>query len=404
VGAHNAPIPVWLLRVRHSNHMSRSLSCALLAVVLLQFRAGVEVAIVNVTVIDERGKPVPGLTPSDFEATVANRRSVVLAAEYLSATPLSSAPATAGQASSRSEAPIAQRTFVLIFDDLSFRPGPARELAQPFEDLLSVIGATEPVGLMTTSGLGPGVAPTTDRGQLIAGLRSLQGRREDVTAPFVIGIDEAFGAETRSGNAEMVRRECAILPGAGSCGHAVLAAARREALLAGRRTEEQMKKIRDAIAVLRNLSEPRVLVLLSGGIAADPRHGLSDHARILSEEAASSGVQLYGLTSSADGADVRDLSPERRAMRVSEQQFLTRGVQTMAHAAGGESFVMIGQPRRFVERIALETSAIYRLAVELPSSQLQQQFLTVRVKVTRRGVTVRTKPVTLRRESSAKNY
>jgi len=148
---------------------------------------------------------------------------------------------------------------------------------------------------------------------------------------------------------------------------------------------------------MKSLEQPRVMILVSDGIAADVRNELAGQVRTLSEAGTSAGVQVYALTGVGDGADVSDITPERRSARVSERRYLASGVQTMTAAAGGESFLVVGQPDRFMQRIVLETSAVYQLAVQIePPSASESPFLDVRVKVKRPGVTVRVKPLAQR--------
>src|SRR5919106_528620 len=50
-----------------------------------QFRSGVEVVNVDVTVIDRQGAPIRGLTPADFTVTVGGQQRRVVTAEYVEA-------------------------------------------------------------------------------------------------------------------------------------------------------------------------------------------------------------------------------------------------------------------------------------------------------------------------------
>ena len=75
----------------------------------------------------------------------------------------------------------------------------------------------------------------------------------------------------------------------------------------------------------------------------------------------------------------------------------------MTTAAGGESFLVVGQSDRFMQRIVLETSAVYQLAVQIePPSASESRFLDVRVKLKRPGVTVRVKPLAQRASAPSK--
>lgn len=367
-----------------------------------QFRASVDLVVVEVAVLDSAGRPVEGLTTSDFDVTVSKRPSSVVAVDFLRVTNVPTALAggvsTAGDGmpSGLVSRP-RSRSVVFVLDDLSFEPTPAKEIGLAFERLLPLLGTSDLVGFTTTSRLGPSVAPTLDRVQILDALSQLSGRRETISAPFFIGIDEALASASRSASTAMVRRECEILTLGEGCGTMVRAAARREAIAAVHRTESQMAAVVETILSMRDLPEPRLMILVSDGIATDARNDLADQLRAVSETATSAGVLVYALTGVGDGADVSDITFERRGARVAERRFLASGVQTLASAAGGQSFVVVGQPNRFLQRIVMETSAVYQLAVQIPPpSAGESRYLDIKVKVKRRGLTVRVKPLALR--------
>jgi VWFA-related protein len=355
-----------------------------------QVRVSVQVAVVDVTVVDSRGTPIEGLGPTDFTVTVDGQPSPVVTLEYLRVDrPRSTSGNGTGETERDARSP-GGRSVVFVLDDLSFKPQPPRALGISVDRLVRMLGQQDRVGLTTTSGLGPTIAPTTERPALQDVLSRLTGRRDDTAAPFYVGIDEALALQSRQGATNLVKRECALLGRGGGCGAQVLSATRREAILAVRRTEEQIQSLRETIEWMQALPEPRVLILLSAGIAADPRHNLREQVRALSDAAANAAVQLYALTDVADVADVSDLTLERAQARRAEARFLNRGVQTFAAAAGGEAFLVVGEPDRFLQRILLETSATYRLGVRINQASTDAtKFLDMRVKVNRRGATTR---------------
>jgi VWFA-related protein len=365
-----------------------------------QFRSAVHAATISVAVVDSQGNPVSDLTVNDFEVTVDREASQVIAVEYITAERRYDGTQKIDMApDARINSPLLNngRVFVFLFDDLSFKPLPPKALSLPLERLLPMLSPTDRVGLTTTSGLGPSITPTLDRAPLTGALRLLAGRREDVSVPFFVGIDEALVPEARPGRSSLVRRECQLRDLGSSCTDLVLAAARREATHAVWRTEQQVKAIANTISWMQSVPEPRVLILVSDGIAADPRNYLYDQIRVVADAAAAASVQLYALVGVNDGFDMSDTSPERREARRLESQFLGRGVQTFAAAAGGEAFLVVGQPDRFMKRIVSETSAIYQLSVQLrPASRNQSQFLDVKVKVNRKGVSVRVRSRVMR--------
>jgi hypothetical protein len=72
-----------------------------------------------------------------------------------------------------------------------------------------------------------------------------------------------------------------------------------------------------------------------------------------------------------------------------ENDYLYSGIQTVATAAGGEAFKVIGQAERLFRRIYNETSGVYRLGVESGPLKTGDRFLDVKVAIDRPGVTVR---------------
>jgi hypothetical protein len=147
------------------------------------------------------------------------------------------------------------------------------------------------------------------------------------------------------------------------------------------------------IQALRPAAAPRVIILLSSGLAtgADPSN--LQQFDPITRAAAEVGVQFYALTEVTDGVDLSDRSLLRAAARREEGSFLTAGVQTMASAAGGEAFKVIGQADRFFTRIIDETSGTYHLGVEPPTtSKNAERFLNAKVSVRGRSdVTVRSR-------------
>ena len=106
---------------------------------------------------------------------------------------------------------------------------------------------------------------------------------------------------------------------------------------------------------------------LTNGMAISARQGeLPKQIDTLSQIAAESGVYLYALTSPPTMSDVTDLTPERASARRADGTFMNGGIQTVASATGGEAFLVVGQPKRFLQRIVAETSGFYRLGVQMP--------------------------------------
>ena len=383
------------------------------------FRGGVSLVTIDVTVVDAGGKPIKGLAPEAFAVTVDGRRQPVRALDYVevgSDTTRTKPPAAATGAMSQMRA---GRTIVFLLDDLSARPKQMATLVNAAERALGALDPGDLVGVVTTSGLGPTVNPTTDRAAVKAALESSEsvGRYVDSTGVFFISLPEAIEisrvaghsagreqqelAQGTSAFAHVVQRECAQIYVArrGSspdvdqtCPPRVTEAAVQLGRVTLERAMTQLSACARAIEALRPAPAPRVILALSQGVVTtDERGGVADLTRV-SVAAAKAGVQFYALTDIAEYADVGDLSVERAAARREERGVLTSGVKTVAEAAGGEGFTVNGNADAALARILAETAGRYQLIVETPAPPPAAGIVDVKVSVNHPGATVRVNP------------
>ena len=363
------------------------------------FRSGVKLVTLDVTVVDGDGKPVSGLTPADFTATINGTAARVQTLDFqqFGLDRLTEAPPTVTGAPAGGTAPTPTRstrgpqTFLLLFDDLSFVPGAGKALQFAVEGMLKQLDVSDLVGMTTTSGLESPVSPTRDRAALFAAIRRLTGRQTDSADPYFISAQEI--SEIALGLFDTLRkvvipRECLGVVG-GGCADRVAAHARRLVSTAMRQKADQLNALRHAIEAMSRAPAPRVIVWLSAGVSVDATPQVRDAIEQLSALAARSAVQVYALLDEPDAINMRDESEIRTRARREEAAFLLGGLQSAAGAAGGAAFRVIGQPDRFFSRIVSETSAVYRLGIELPAKVVDTSDLRAKVKVLRNGVHVR---------------
>jgi VWFA-related protein len=370
------------------------------------FKSGVDLVALDVTVVDKDGKPIEGLKAADFVVTLNGKPGIVRQMDYLTYGGAPSSEVTVAARETSNVAPAAAkasrggRVIVLLIDDLAAKVTEGKMLLIAAERILNTLDLGDMVGLATTSGLGPVISPTRDRAAVLAVLKSrgVLGRKEDITAPFMITVPEALdferGMNIYGSSSAFIRRECAIAGFGEGCGEMVGSAARRLARDTLHRSAMQLRAYAEVIAALKPAPDPRIVIALSTGVApaADDYVGLAPVARA----AAEAGVRFYALTEVGDMADVSmagapGLLPQddRPYARKFENSFLTAGVQTVAAAAGGEAWRVVGQADRFFKRIISETSGVYRLGVETTASIATSRLLDAKVSVKRAGVTVR---------------
>lgn len=383
------------------------------------FRSSESLVTLDVAVVDRDGKPVPGLTPDDFVVTLDSQRRSVRALNYRD---FNAARTTAGDpvaAASAASPKLTGRVFVLLIDDLSARPWEMAGLRASAERMLTSLNPDDRVGITTTSGLGPTVNPTLDRAAVRAALSSkgIVGRYDDDTIPYFITVPEALEiqrtvadilsrkhgyGDPNSPNLyeRVVTRECGYDPhnkggNDDTCPSRVIEEASELTKHIARRATDQLAAYTHVINAIGSGPGPRVVVALSMGIATGVMQGNLADLNPVSLAAARNGVLFYAMTEAPD-ASTKDNSPDQAAAARQERAYLAQSVKTIATAAGGEGFTVVGQADRFFARVANETSATYTLGVEMPENPPAAEFLRVNVTVRNRAWTVRTNTRALR--------
>ncbi len=364
------------------------------------FRGGVDLVTIDVTVVDKDGKPVPGLKPEDFVVTLEGQARPVRALDFLefgSASGSTSTAAARETTNAAASAPARRggRVVVFLFDDLSYSAGIGKSMLVAAERTLASFDPDDQIGVVTSSGLGPVVNPTRDRSAVLAALhdKRMIGRYDDNTAPFFIGIHEAMEIDRgmpRDTLGIVAGRECPIanLP-VDQCTPVVAADARSLVQQTVHRISMQVAAFQHVIEALRTAPAPRVVIAFSRGLAVGIEMDFKSQLDPIARAAAESGVQFYALSELPDEIDMSSQGMERGAARREEGRFLNSGIQTVAEAAGGEAFLVVGTADRFFKRIESETSAFYRLGVEAPVTTSKQRFLATKVSVRTPGTTVR---------------
>jgi VWFA-related protein len=363
------------------------------------FRGGVDLVTLDVTVVDKDGQPIRGLTAEDFVVTLEKQPRPVRALDFLefgSATASSAeAPQTTNQISAAQPTRHGGRMIVLLFDDLSYRPGPGKAMLVSAERMLGSFGADDLIGITTTSGLGPTVNPTLDRSAVVAALhdKKMIGRNGDITAPFFIGASEAMEIDRgfpQNTLGEVAARECPLVNMAiDPCTAMLSGTARAYAQQIAHTTSMQLAQFQKLMELLKTAPAPKIVITMSRGVAIGNEPDLLRQLEPLGRSAAENGVQFYAMSEIGASVDVADSSETRAEARREESRFLNTGAQTVAENAGGEAFLVVGTPDRFFRRIEMETSGFYRLGIEAPVLKDKQRYLATKVSVNRSGATVR---------------
>ncbi len=377
------------------------------------FRGGVNIVTLDVTAVDKDGKPVQGLTAADFNVTLEGQTRPVQTVDFIefgsgtsraAVTPsIPAAPTTSNAAPTKPR--YEPRAVVLLFDDLSLKAGDGKGMAVAAQRTLAQFGPDDLIGVAVTSALVPPVNPTTDRAAVSRVVGRLVGQATDAMYPFYLSVREADEIDRDFPKTTLVsvaRRECSTSGRADDlCSIQLRMAAKGYAAELTRRAASQIDAYRAAVAAVKRFGGAKVIIVMSEGVATNvERELLQERLDVIMRDAAESGVRFYAMSEEPSYSDVTTVmdrpnpkvnagDQDRNGARIENARVLFDGIASVAIAAGGEAFHVIGQADRFFKRIEAETSAIYRLGIDAPLGADTNRFLDATVKVNRPGVTVR---------------
>jgi VWFA-related protein len=360
-----------------------------------RFRSSVELTSVDVAVVDSQGKPLPGLMPGDFTVRVDGKPRAVVSAEWvpLAAEAGTAKPATrVPQGYSSNENATGGRLIAIVVDEPHIRPGGAAAIlaaASAFIDRLSPNDRIAAVSL----GLGGPVTPfTADRTRVKDAISRMSGQRDtlkltnqNVTPSEAFEIAEGNRLTTET----VYARECAGLRNGSAamqqCRQEVDAEASTLAEQLRRTSDVTIRGLRDVLEALRPLDGPKTLLLMSEGFAVRDT-SLNTELGALAAETRTSiyalklDNQLFDITNSK-AAPAFDAAMTQR----------NDGLESVAAAARGTLFLVNGTGSQLFTHIESELSGYYLLGVESDPGDRERKARVIRIEVSRRGATVRTR-------------
>jgi VWFA-related protein len=369
------------------------------------FRSGTALVRVDVTVLDAAGKPVPGLTPDDFEITLDGRVQKVQTVDYQT-TPTKRAVSATNERQGTNATPVsAARLVVVLVDDLSMAATRNRDLFHAASRFVAGLPDSDLVGFTTTSGTAT-VNPTRDHAAVVVGLRRGVGQLTDLRSlppDVVVGLNEAV--EIEAGNqgmfASVVGRDCleGRTPTARDleslCAHDVARKARLIASVTQRTTDMQMATYQAVINAMRPVAGEKALVILSDGLIMPGRGQRQVDIKAIEREAATAGVHVSVLYGEPELINMSVRAADEAQVRRADGQALGQGIENIAGATGGDFYRLVGQPDRFFGFVADAMSAVYHLGVEMPPTSAPGREFKLSARVRRAGVTVRANRVAL---------
>ena len=393
----------------------RGAACALAATALWSaasqqpvFRSGVELVTLDVSVIDDGGRPVEGLGAEQFEITVDGAPRRVVSAQFV---PMRSAGETLPVRSphfTTNEQDSSSRLILFAVDQMHIRRVEGRAALQAAAKFIDDLTESDRVAAVPLTHAAA-IKFTSDRASVKRQLEKLSGTGGPPQAFYNIGLTEALAMSEGSRIAvdQVVRRECGqagprLLTGrpandarrlaepdapGDSCPAQVELEGRTLAQQARSEAKMSLNALRTLIGNLGEIAGPKSVVLLSEGLVAEPQYfDLSD----LGAAAAAARVTIYVLqldTPLLDATDAK-LSPTATAdIRVRGD-----GLARLAGSARGALFTLVGSDPQPFRRILSELSGYYLLAFEPLPGDRGGGTHSLNVKVRKAGAVVRARP------------
>jgi VWFA-related protein len=360
------------------------------------FQSSVEVTSLDVTVVDDKGKPVANLTPADFVVKIDGAARRVVTAEWISLVGDPRAPAAPPPPDgySTNEGSTGGRLIVMGIDQPNIRFGGALAIAKTANAFIDRLSPSDRVAV---AGFGTGAPATTftaDRERIKRAIgrmvgQKVAGRPGDLQHSIAIVEAQAIEKGDVATLQSVQQREC-LGPGATTfgvemCRTEVEVEAHTLAAEMNRDADQTIQTLRDLFAGLKQIDAPKTLILISEGFV------MSDEALIieLGTMAAEARTSLYALkldTPMFEASEARmPINP------FADRQARSEGMELLAGAARGTLFTVAGTGQTLFERIESELSGYYLLGIESDAKDKDGKAHPIRIDVPRKGALVRSR-------------
>ena len=358
-----------------------------------RFRSSVEVTSVDVAVVDNQGNPLSTLTPAEFSVRVDGKVRRVVSAEWV---PLATTAATdkppAPEGYSSNESSAGGRLMVIAVDEPHIRPGGAAAVLAAASAFIDRLSPSDRVAAVSLGVGGPATAFTADRERVKNALGRMAGQRRSLRISTLI-VAEAEAFEIADGNRmtmdRVVGRECINIrpnsPQFAQCRQEVEIEAGQVVNLLRQSTSITVNALRDLLSGLQVLDGPKTLILMSEGFALRDPLVMNE----LGSLAAATRTSIYALK--LDNQLFEAASDQRAPVIESGLNARNDALESLAGAARGTLFTVTGTGSRLFANIASELSGYYLLGVESDPGDRDGKPHAIRIDVSHRGATVRTR-------------
>jgi VWFA-related protein len=359
-----------------------------------RFRSSVEVTSIDVAVVDGQGVPLMNLTPADFTVRVDGKARSVVTAEWVPLAETSTGakpPTRIPEGYSSNENATGGRLIAIAVDEPHIRPGGASAVLAAASAFIDRLSPADRIAVVSLGVGGPATPFTADRARIKDAIGRMVGQR----SPFkvtTITVTASEALEIGEGNRltldSVVARECSGL----RTGSVALQACRQEVETEAGQLAEQLRQssdttiraLRDTLGAMQVLNGPKTLILMSEGFSV--RDSLITNE--LGALAAATRTSIYALKLDNQ---LFEMMTSARAPLFEASLGRTDGLEQLASASRGTLYLVNGTGSQLFAHIESELSGYYLLGVESEAADRDNKPHQIRIDVSRRGATVRTR-------------
>ncbi len=355
------------------------------------FRSSVELTSIDIGVVDGKGEVVTDLKPEEFSVRVDGSMRRVVSAEWIGLeTKEQPAQPPAPTGYTGNENATGGRLIMLVVDEPNIRFGGTLGIRSAVNAFIDHLRPSDRAAII---GIGPG-APTTpftaDRERLKRAVARLTGlHQSNPFSEFNITLSEALQIQRGMPGVleEIVVRECSGMAGPAfdACQIEVQREAQERAMNGTNDGLQTINVLRALLNALKTIDGPKTMLLVSEGfIAEDQRQAIIE----LGAAAAASRTSIYAMKLDdqlfASVADGRGGIPS-----MDDRYARAEGLELLTSASRGALFNVMGTGAAVFQRVESELSGYYLLGVESSPADRDGKTHSVRIEVTRKGLTVR---------------
>jgi VWFA-related protein len=356
------------------------------------FKSGIEIVLIDVTVVDRTGQPVGDLRPGDFTVSVDGKPRTVASAQFLryetrTTTVREKSTARASSAPVVTPPP-PPRNVLIVIDEDSMEPADGLAAKRAAGTFIDKLAPSDRLGVATIPRMRAQVIFSTRRQEARKALDAILTGVNVDSYEFNIGLSEAFDVERGFTDVlqRVIARECVGGDSTHSCPDRVKVQIRQMQLQAHLRAQRSLDALFALGEALAGVAGPKTVVLISGGMPMPEARGGEAFTRLESAFAAgqASLYTLY-LERTSFGQVKNRVSPTP-----TEDDALERdGIENATSVAGGTLLLGVGTLDQYFDRVVTELSGSYLLGIGVAPADRDGRPHQVAVKVARAGLDVR---------------